>query len=61
MTERKKGLHGLPGWERRSKETKEDSRWKRTRVRWEKDERGEMVRMEERESIPIPDSFDLGR
>jgi hypothetical protein len=61
MPEKQKGLKGLPGWERRSKETKDDSRWKRTTVRWEKDDKGQMDRKEERVSIPIPESFDLGR
>jgi hypothetical protein len=40
---RKKGLSGLPGWERRSKMTREDDRWKRTVVSWEEDEKGQKL------------------
>ncbi len=58
---RKKGLNGLPGWERRSKMTREDDRWKRTVVSWEEDKKGQEVRKEVREKIPVPDGFDLGK
>jgi hypothetical protein len=61
IPEKRKGLHGLPGWERRSRETKDDSRWKMTTVRWEKNDKGWMDRKEEKVSLPIPESFDLGR
>ncbi len=58
---RKKGLSGLPGWERRSKKTREDERWKRTVVSWDKDDNGKGVRKEVNEKIPLPEGFDMGK
>ncbi len=57
---KKRGLNGLPGWERRSKKAREDDRWYRNVVSWDKDEKGNVCKKEEREKIPLPEKFALG-
>jgi hypothetical protein len=57
--DRKKRLEGLPGWERRSKSVREDEKWKRKVVKWEKDGQGKSVREVENETIPLLERFDL--
>jgi hypothetical protein len=60
ISSKKRGLNGLPGWERRSKKSREDDRWYRNVVSWDMDEKGREFRKEEREKIPLPDGFVLG-
>jgi hypothetical protein len=43
---RRLGLGGLPGWERRSKAVKDSERWRRKTVRMERDEEGKEKRVE---------------
>jgi hypothetical protein len=59
--ERKGGLSGLPGWERRSRNVRLNDRWKRKVMRMEVKEDGNMARNEADEIIPVPESFDMGR
>ncbi len=56
----KKGLKGLPGWERKSAEVKKLNRWKRKVVRWVEADKESQERKETIETIPLPESFDLG-
>jgi hypothetical protein len=57
----RKGLSGLPGWERRSKTVRMSDRWKRKVVRMEDTEEGNTEKKEAIETIPIPDHFEMGR
>ncbi len=57
----KKGLGGLPGWEKKSSEVKNSDRWKRKVVRWVDARNGMQGRKESVERIPLPENFDLGK
>jgi hypothetical protein len=55
--ERKGGLGGLPGWERRSRNVRMSDRWKRKVMRMDVNEDGNMVRNEADENIPVPEAL----
>jgi hypothetical protein len=56
----KEGMMGIPGWEWREKEEREEKRWKREVMGWTVREGDERIRVKRWEKVPLPENFRLG-